>query len=78
MGSLQNNLHVSAQMENNSLIFLCLNINLLLSLKHIFRTQYNTLIIMPVFVYIIANLCFLNDFLLHILKFVKIHIDQNI
>lgn len=78
MGSLQNNLHVSAQMENNSLIFLCLNINLLLSLKHIFRTQYNTLIIMPVFVYIIANLCFLNDFLLQILKFVKIHIDQNI
>lgn len=78
MGSLQNNLHVSAQMENNSLIFLCLDINLLLSLKHIFRTQYNTLIIMPVFVYIIANLCFLNDFLLQILKFVKIHIDQNI
>lgn len=78
MGSLQKNLHVSAQIENNSLIFLCLDINLLLSLKHIFRTQYNTLIIMPVFVYIIANLCFLNDFLLQILKFVKIHIDQNI
>lgn len=57
---------VSAHMENNSLNFLCLNINFLLSLKHTFLTQYNTLITMPEFVYIIANLCFLNDILLQI------------